>query len=232
MDVKKLIASVGALLIAFTITASSLAVATEESGKSDATPPIFEALMVAELAYTCSQEGDFVGAIELYRRALPVIKAVSGPNSKLYSDMLDELSGCYLSSGQLEMAETTGEESLRAADACSYMPDFDYAVTCNNLAFIKHQLKKYDDSDSLYRAAMARLDRRQPLHRLLIAFIEINLGDALLERQLSKEAIRCYKSAAKVIERETYKDYPAVQEVRKRISRARSKSSMASKDAI
>lgn len=184
----------------------------------DRFPTIFEALMIADLAYACAAEADYDDAILLYKRALPTIEQQIGTNSSVYADVTAELTACYANTDQMALAEEMGMKSLTSAKQCKSLENGDRAVIANNLGYIEYRLHKSEQARQHYRYALSNLRQTDTTEAVLYAMVEANLADLAAEEHKTAEALKRYKHARAMFRRQLGKEAAMITEVERKIS--------------
>jgi hypothetical protein len=181
-------------------------------------PTLDEALLALEVAYACSQDENYLDAVVIYRKALPILQSKMKSNSKLVSSVYSELASCYVHLNVLEMADKAANESLRIAINCPDMKSEELAVTASNAAVIKSLRHDFVSSQRLFEQGLHYVaPRRSPGQRLIYAILEINCADMYSEKGDNVAARQLYVRALRALREETAANDPILHDLEKRI---------------
>jgi tetratricopeptide (TPR) repeat protein len=104
------------------------------------------------------QQGQFVGAKELYNRSLNILEATSGPPTDV-SALLDDLAQVYVAEQQWSLAKQTYERALEVDRRVLGDDHPRVAMRLNNLAVVAQNIGDLKLAETLYRDAIRRKER-------------------------------------------------------------------------
>lgn len=181
-------------------------------------PELDRALLEIETAYSCSQQLNYIDAILIYRKAIPVLKQHLRSNSKLMSAVYSELASCYVHVNSLQLADDAAKLSLDAAINCPQSKSEELAVTCSNLAVIKSMRKDFGASQELFARGLHYVNaRRSVSQRIIFAILEVNFADMYINKGDEPAALRLYQHARRLLAREADPGDPVIVDLDYRI---------------
>lgn len=181
---------------------------------------LVEALLIAQVAIVMTSSGQYSEALVLYEEILPILEKKGPTDFQALADVTGEMAVCYVNTEQLNNAEYYAIRSLQYADKCTTFSPSDFAIACNNAAYIKHHVGKNNEARELYKLAIGAVSSNNAIGKVSAALVRINLGDLELSLNQRKEALGHYRLALKDLLAETGVGYPAVIELKSKILKA------------
>lgn len=182
---------------------AALALHLIRAGKREAAEPwLRHALAIKEdplwlvrLAELREQAGDSQAAVQLYRRALPLVEKSAGPASREVAAVANDLALLLKSQGDLQGASQLFHRALSIREKLDGPDHPETATLLNNLADVLQAEGGAAGAEKLYRRALQIFERRLPASHPRTAITRINLAGLLVGLRKPEEAALQFRHA-------------------------------------
>ena len=161
-----------------------------------------EANSMRKSGYVITKEGDYGGALAIYKAAMEICEANNHPNIK--AKILSGISGLYRSQGLYQKALRNGLDALKVQKELGKSKDLTFTV--DRIGVIYRSLKDYDEALNYYTQA---LEIRQSLPNLKaedIAYSNMVIGDIYLKKDELDTAHNYFEIARGLYEKASDKE--------------------------
>ncbi len=134
--------------------------------------------------------GEMAEAEELYRRALPLQRKLTGVDSEQVATILQNLGSIYQDVGRVDEAEAAYNEALKMRETVLGLDHPEYADTLVNFASLRRQMGHDAEAEDLNKRALALCQKAKQLR--CVATVFDNLGSLYFEKGRLDEALDVY----------------------------------------
>lgn len=183
------------------------------SAFENAAPSQYRLAFTNELANLDQRLGNYDQALSGYRTCLDIASAISGPESKLASQLKNNLAALHQVLGNFAEAENLNREALAIRQRIEGESSAETVPALNNLAGLLWCIGDLPGAEKMYREALSIRTNALGPNALDTARSQANLGGLLFYRNEISEAEPLVRQATATFDREAGPTHPDTLEV-------------------